>query len=450
VGKLDNTLIIYISGDNGSSAEGTPNGTPNEVAQFNGVEFPVERQLKQFYDAWGTDQTYNHMAVGWTWAFDTPFKWTKQMACHFGGTRQGMCMAYPKRIKDAGGLRHQFHHVIDIVPTILEATRIPAPESVNGIGQKSMDGISMAYTWEKKSADAPSRRRTQYFEMLGNRALYHDGWVACTTPIEAPWMLTKRRPPDVINSYKWQLYHVAEDWTQNHDLAKKQPKKLKELQDMFLVEAAKYQVFPLDNSLAERMLAPKPSLTAGRTEFTYTRPIKGIPRGDAPNVLGRSFTITAEIDVPEGGAEGMLNTNGGRFAGYGLYLLKGKPVFTYNLADFARFRWEGKEAVAAGKHKVEFDFTYNGPGFGKGGTGVLKVDGEAVATRKIPATLASTTQWDETFDVGSDTGTPVDDKDYKCPFELTCKLHKLTVKLGPSQLLPREKKELEKKIGERD
>jgi arylsulfatase len=449
-GQLDNTLIIYISGDNGSSAEGSPNGTPNEVAQFNGIEFPVARQLKEFYDVWGSDRTYNHMAVGWTVAFDTPFKWTKQIASHFGGTRQGMCMAWPNRIKDAGGIRHQFHHVIDIVPTILEATSITAPVSVNGIAQKPIEGVSMAYSWDKANAGMPSKRRTQYFEMMGNRALYHEGWVACTTPIHAPWQLAADPPPDVMNGYKWELYDITKDWTQNNDVAKANPAKLKELQDLFVVEAARYQVFPLDNSMISRMVTPRPSLTAGRTVFEYRRPVAGIPHGDAPSVITRSYTITAEVDLPKEGAEGMLNTNGGRFGGYGLYLLKGKPVFVHNLADFARFRWEGKDVVPAGKHTIEFEFTYDGPGVGKGGTGVLKVDGKEVAMQKVPGTTPFIFQWDETFDVGSDTGTPVDDKDYKCPFVFTGKLEKLTVKLGPNQSRPTEKKATQKKIGERD
>jgi arylsulfatase A-like enzyme len=450
IGKLDNTLIIYISGDNGSSAEGSPNGTPNEVAQFNGIEFPVERQLKEFYDVWGSNKTYNHMAVGWTWAFDTPFKWTKQMASHFGGTKQGVCMAWPARIKDRGGIRHQFHHVIDIVPTILEATGIPAPVSVNGVAQTPMDGVSMVYTWDKANANVPSKRKTQYFEMFGNRAIYHDGWVACTTPIAAPWNIAGHFPPDVANGYKWELYDLRSDWTENNDLAKKNPAKLRELQELFLVEASKYQVFPLDNSLGSRMASPKPSLTAGRSVFTYVKPLTGVPRGDAPNVLMRSFTITADVEVPKAGAEGMLNTNGGRFGGYGLYLLKGKPVFTYDLADFARFRWEARDALTPGKHVIAFDFTYNGPGYGKGGTGVLKVDGRAVDARKIPHTLATATQWDETFDIGSDTGTSVNDKDYKVPFTFTGKLIRLTVRLGPLQLAPAEKKRLRRKIGQRD
>ncbi len=451
VGKLDDTLIIYISGDNGSSPEGTPIGTPNEVASFNAINFPVERQLKESYEDWGNEKTFPHMAVGWTWAFGTPFKWTKQVASHFGGTRQGMCVAWPKRIKDRGSNRFQFHHIIDIVPTILEATGVQAPVMVNGIAQKPIEGTSMVYTWDRDTGDLPSRRRTQYFEMFGNRALYHDGWVACTAPVQPPWEFASKEPPkDVANGYKWELYNVAKDWTQADDLAKAEPARLRQMQELFLVEAAKHQVFPLDNSGMTRMVSPRPSLTAGRSVFTYSRPVDGIPHGDAPSLIARDYTITAEVVVPEGGGEGMLNTNGGRFGGYGLYLLKGKPVFVHNLADFVRFRWEGKEALTAGKHAIAFDFTYDGPGLGKGGTGVLKVDGKEVARLKVPHTTPFIFQWDETFDVGSDTGTPVDDRDYKVPFAFTGKLTRLTVKLGPSQMMPGEKKKAAKKIGERD
>jgi len=450
LGKLDNTLVIYISGDNGSSPEGSPIGTPNEMAQFNGVRFPVERQLSDYYDVWGSDKTYNHMAVGWTWAFDTPFKWTKQIASHFGGTRQGMCMAWPNRIKDAGGIRNQFHHVIDITPTILEATGIPAPTTINGVEQKPMEGGSMVYTWAKAGANAPSTHKTQYFEMFGNRAIYHDGWIACTTPIQAPWVMTADPPADVENSYKWELYHVAKDWTENNDLAKSDPEKLKELQELFRSEAKKYHVYPLDNSRISRLITPRPRLNGDRTVFTYTRPVEGIPYSGAPALIDRSYTITADVEIPEGGAEGMLNTNGGRFGGYGLYLLKGRPVFTYNVVDFVRFRWEGKEALTAGKHSIEFDFKYDGAGLGRGGTGILKVDGRQVASKQVPRTLPVTFQWDETFDVGSDTGTPVDDRDYQIPFRFTGKLHKLTVKVGPMQSGLEEKKRLQDKIGQRD
>jgi arylsulfatase len=453
IGKLDTTLIIYISGDNGASAEGSPIGTPNEVAAFNGIAVPVADQLQSFYDVWGSDKTYPHMAVGWTWAFDTPFKWTKQVASHFGGTRQGMAIAWPNRIKDAGGLRHQFHHMIDIVPTILEVTGIPAPVMVNGVAQKPIEGVSMAYTWDKANANVPSTHRTQYFEMFGNRGIYHDGWYANTRPISAPWDLAATPNPDVVNSYTWELYDLTKDWTQDNDLAAANPAKLKEMQAQFMLEAAKYQVFPLDNSLATRMVTPRPSVTAGRSVFTYAGTLTGIPMGDAPQLLATSYTITAEVEVPQGGAEGMIATQGGRFGGWGLYLLKGKPVYIWNLLDLKRVRWEGQEALAPGKHTLEFDFTYDGMGFatlafnnrsglGQGSTGVLKVDGKAVATQKMEHTIPVTLPWDENFDIGADTGTPVDDKDYQVPFTFTGKLAKLTIKIDRPKLTPEDEKRL--------
>ena len=246
MGKLDNTLIIYIGGDNGTSPEGTTLGTPNQYTAYNGIlDVPVAEQLK-FYDVWGSAATYPHMAVAWAWAFDTPFKWTKQVASHFGGTRQGLAISWPARIKDAGGIRHQFHHIIDIVPTILEATGIKAPEMVNGIKQKPIEGVSMAYTFDKANANAPSTRKTQYFEMVANRGIYHDGWYANTTPPVAPWVLNAPMPD--VNDYKWELYNLNEDYSQANDLAAKMPDKLKEMQALFLQEAAKYNVLPLDNS----------------------------------------------------------------------------------------------------------------------------------------------------------------------------------------------------------
>ena len=379
-------------------------------------------------------QTTPHMSVAWSWAFDTPFKWTKQVASFFGGTRQGMVMSWPGHIKDTGGIRTQFHHIIDIVPTLLEATGIPAPVMVNGIAQKPIEGVSMAYTWDKANEKAKSTRETQYFEMFGNRAIYHDGWMAATPPPQPPWLMGTAKMPEVLNGYKWELYNIAEDYSQNNDLAAKFPDKLKELQELFLVEAQKYQVFPLDNSILERLLTARPSSTAGRTEFTYSGVMTGLPEGSVPNTLAKSYSITAEVEVPEGGAEGMLNTNGGRFGGYGLYLLKGKPVFIYNLLALERFRWEGKEALAPGKHTIMFDFKYDGPGMAKGGTGVLSVDGKEVDSKKIPHTIPSIMTIDESFDVGVDTRLGVDDKDYQPPFRFTGKLDKLTIKLGPTQL----------------
>jgi arylsulfatase A-like enzyme len=435
MGKLDNTLIIYISGDNGTSAEGTTVGTPNQMTAYNGIlDLPVADQMKA-YDVWGLSPTYPHMSVAWSWAFDTPFKWTKQVASHFGGTRQGMAIAWPNRIKDAGGIRTQFHHMIDIVPTLLEATGIPAPVMVNGIAQKPIEGVSMAYTFDKANANAPSTRTTQYFEMFANRAIYHDGWIAATTPPAPPWLLgTAKLPEDVVNGYKWELYNLTEDYSEFNDLAAKMPDKLRDMQELFMVEAAKYNVFPLDNSVLPRIIAPRPSATAGRNVFTYSGEISGLPDSDAPSILNKSYTITADVEIPQGGAEGMLATLGGRFGGYGLYLLKGKPVFLYNFLDLERFRWDGQQALAPGKHTLVFDFKYDGPGFGKGGTGVLRVDDKDVATRKVPHTIPFIMAIDETFDVGIDMRTPVDDNDYQVPFRFTGKLNKLTFKLGPTQL----------------
>ena len=451
LGKLDNTLIIYICGDNGTSPEGTLYGTYNQYTAYNGIlDVPEALQLAHLED-WGSAATYPHMAVGWAWAFDTPFKWTKQVASHFGGTRQGMCISWLGHIKDIGGIRSQFHHVIDIVPTILEVTGIQAPEMVNGIEQKPIQGVSMAYTFDSANANSPSKRDTQYFEMICNRGIYHDGWYACTTPPVPPWELNAKMPD--INDYKWELYNIKEDYSQANDLAAKMPDKLKELQALFQQEAQKYNVFPLDNSQFQRAIAPRPSTTAGQTVFTYVGENSGIPTASAPNILNKSFTITAEIEVPEGGAEGMIVTEGGRFGGYGLFLQNGKPVFVYNLLDLKRTRWEGGiggivgedwlgRALAPGKHTIVFDFKYDGPGIAKSGTGVLKVDGRELATHKLEHTVPFVLPADETFDVGVDTRTPVDPS-YEVPFRFTGKISKLTFELGPSQLTEADQKALQ-------
>jgi len=270
--------------------------------------------------------------------------------------------------------------------------------------------------------------------MFGDRAIYHDGWIASTTPFTRPWELGAPVPQDPANDVKWELYDLTKDWTQFDDLAASNPGKLRELQELFWVEAAKYQVLPLDSSLAQRVLAPRPNLTAGRTTFTYSGELTGIPHGDAPSILNKSYTITADVEIPKGGAQGTLVTQGGRFAGFGLYLLRGKPVFVYNLFDLERGRWEGGEAVPPGKHTIVFDFTYEGGGFGKGGSGVLKVDGKSVASKRIEHTVPFIFQFDETFDIGADTGTPVDDKDYQVPFRFTGTLTKLTLELKPAPL----------------
>jgi arylsulfatase len=439
LGKLDNTLIIYIGGDNGTSPEGTLLGTPNQYTSYNGIlEVPVAEQLV-FYDAWGSSATYPHMAVAWSWAFDTPFKWTKQVASHFGGTRQGMAISWPARIKDAGGIRNQFHHMIDIVPTILEATGIKAPLVVDGIKQKPIEGVSMAYTFDKANANAATTHKTQYFELISNRGIYHDGWYANTTPPVAPWVLNAPMPN--VDSYKWELYHLDEDYSQANDLAAKMPDKLKQMQALFVQEAAKYNVLPLDNSQFARAITPRPSATAGQNAFTYSGEMPGIPLSDSPSILNRSFTITADIEVPEGGGDGMLVTAGGRFGGYGLYLLKGKPVFSYNMLMLLTARWDGEQPpLTAGKHTIVFDFKYDGPGIAKGGTGVLKVDGNDVRTLQVPKTVPFLLPGDETFDVGVDTRTGVNDLDYKVPFRFNGKINRVTFNLAPVKLTDEEHK----------
>jgi arylsulfatase A-like enzyme len=440
LGQLDNTLIIYISGDNGASAEGMLNGTPNEFTTFNGVEVPVKDQFL-WYPFWGSESTYPHFAAPWAWAFDTPFKWVKQVASHFGGTAQGMAISWPGHITDVGGVRRQFHHIIDIAPTILEAAGIPQPETIDGIKQSPMDGVSMAYTWDKANADAPSHRTTQYFEMLGNRAIYHEGWVAATTPATLPWELTTKPAPDVITGYKWELYNVKEDPTESDDLAKAMPDKLKEMQDLFYSEAKKNNVLPLDNSSLTRWNAPRPSLTAGRKTFTYSGELSGVPASGAPRILNRAYTITAEVQIPEGGAEGMIVTQGGRFGGYGLFLSKGefgfdrgRVVFLYNLLDLKRTMWEGPE-LEPGRHTIAFEWTPEGPGLGKGGTGVLTVDGKEVARNTMDHSTPITFPEDETFDVGMGTRTGVALLEYRYdpPFKFTGKIDRLTFELGPDQ-----------------
>jgi len=438
LGELDNTLIIYIGGDNGASAEGMLNGTPNEFTTFNGVAVPVKDQFL-WYPFWGSERTFPHFAAGWAWAMDTPFKWVKQVPSHFGGTAQGMVISWPGHITDLGAVRRQFHHVIDIVPTILEAAGISQPETINGIKQIPIEGVSMAYTWDNANAAAPSRHTTQYFEMLGNRAIYQDGWVAATTPATLPWELSTKSPPDVITGYNWELYNVQDDPTQFNDLAAKMPDKLKQMQDLFYAEAKKYNVLPLDNTTLARWDTPRPSLTAGRTEFTYSGELTGTPPSAAPDIKNKSYTITAEVEIPEGGAEGMIVTEGGRFGGYGLFLSKGefgigrgKVVFLYNLLDLKRTAWEGPE-LEAGKHTIVFDFKSAEPGLGKGGTGILSVDGKEVARNTLEHTTPITFPEDESFDVGQDTRTGVALLEYRYdpPFKFTGKINKLTFEPEP-------------------
>jgi hypothetical protein len=325
---------------------------------------------------------------------------------------------------------------------------------VDGIAQKPIEGVSMVYTFDAAHAGAPSTHKTQYFEMLGVQGFYDDGWMLSAVPTRPPWEIVGPAILDPASAYKFELYDVRHDWTQYTDVAAAHPGKVKEMQDLMFAEFAKYQVLPLDASGVTRFIAPRPSLAAGRRVFTFSgETVTGIPTGDAPNLLNTSYTITADVDVPAGGAEGMIHTNGGRFGGYGLYLLKGKPVFTWNLLDLKRVRWEGPGTLAPGKHTLEFDFKYDGLGFatlafnnlsgiGHGGTGVLKVDGAVVATQTMERTVPLLLPWDETFDIGADTGTPVDDHDYQVPFKFTGKIDKLTISVEPPKLTAADEKRL--------
>ena len=461
MGKLDNTLIIYINGDNGTSAEGGPLGTPNEVAFFNGLNMlPVDVQMK-FYDVWGTDKTYNHMSAAWSWAFDTPFSWFKQIASHLGGVRQGMAVSWPRHITDVGGIRPQFAHVIDVVPTILQAAGIPAPQVVDGIPQAPIEGTSFAYTFDKANAAVPSRHTTQYFEMFGDHAIYQDGWILSTKVKRAPWEAFGPANPDPLNNVEWELFDLNTDYSQVTDVAAQNPDKVAALKQVFYEEAKKYNVLPLDASVAARIVAPRPNITAGRSEFVYTTPMVGLPQGDSPLLLNTSYTVTAEIEVPEGGAEGMILTSGGRFGGYGFYILQGKPVWTWNMVDLQRIKWQGPDVLTPGKHTLVFDFKYDGlgagtlafndfSGVGRSGTGTLSVDGKVVATQTMEKTLPMILQWDESFDIGSDTLTGVDDADYQTPFPLTARLDKLTVKLDRPVLSDADKQKLQDAMLKKD
>jgi len=425
LGQLDNTLIIYIVGDNGASGEGSPEGATNLEAEMNGIYTDYKEMLKQKEDI-GTWKSYNHYPVGWAHAMNTPMQWCKQIASHYGGTRNGLVISWPKGIKDAGGIRSQWHHVIDVFPTILEATQIQAPSSVSGTTQKPMEGVSMEYTFDKPKE--PSRHRTQYFELFGNRAIYDDGWIASTTPVGLPWV-SEAPTVDVINGYKWELYHVDEDFTQANNLADKNPDKLKELQLLFYSEAAKYNVLPLDDSRTSRLNpAIRPSLTLGRTSFTYYQGMKRLPEGVAPDIKNKSWTITAKINISKNETEGILATMGGLFDGWALYLEKGKPVFHYNYGNVIHTNIASTEVLKSGTHTITFDFKYDGGGLGKGGLGTLTVDGKKAVEKRIEKTIFNRFTLDETFDIGEDTGTPVN-LNYDVPYAFTGKIEKVIISL---------------------
>jgi arylsulfatase A-like enzyme len=429
MGEMNNTLIIFIQGDNGASGEGTLQGLSNEIGvAANAVPESIE-YLVSIMDELGGPTTYNHYPVGWAHAMDTPFQWTKQVASHFGGTRNGLVISWPARIQDKGGIRPQFHHVIDIAPTILEAVGLTFPTELNGVKQKPIEGVSMAYS--VANANAPSTRTTQYFEMLGNRGIYHDGWMASTTPLRLPWAPPGAEPnPD---DFQWELYHVAEDFSQANNVVAQNPAKLKELQAVFDSEAKKYNVYPLQTSFADRVdPAIRPSLTRGRNVFTYFPGAMRIPEGTTPDVKNKSYSMSAEVEIPAGGANGVIATQGGRFGGWGLLLVEGKPLFVhaYSNQPQHKYRVASSQQLASGKHTIRFDFQYDGGGRGKGGTGTLLVDGTQVAQGRIERTVLGRFSLDETFDVGQDTGTPVvEDYAGQMPFKFTGKLDSFTIEL---------------------
>jgi arylsulfatase A-like enzyme len=420
-----NTLIIYIVGDNGSSAEGGLDGETNENAAFNGVLETWQSNLKRI-DELGGPKYYNHFPAGWAWAMDTPLQWTKQVASHFGGTRNPLIISWPAKITEKGGVRTQFHHVMDIMPTILEAANIEAPEVLNGTPQKPIEGVSMVYTFN--DAKAPDRRKMQIFELVSNRGMYQNGWMASSLSF-IPWAPVRTGfDPDKA---KWELYHIDQDFSQADDLATKNPEKLKELEDLWWAEAARENILPLDWRALERLsdqLTGRPSLTAGRTTFVYDTPLVALPEGSAPDLKNKSFTITAEAEIPGDGGDGMIFTQGGITAGWGFYLQKGKLVGVHNYIGLERYRVVSTENVPTGKATLVFDFKYDGGGMGKGGTITLLANGKNIGEGRAEKTAGIKYSLYEGQDIGQDSGSPVDFT-YTPPFPFTGQLHKVTVEL---------------------
>jgi arylsulfatase A-like enzyme len=428
IGQLHNTLIFWEIGDNGASMEGTLSGCFNELATLQGVPENASFMV-QHLDELGSAKASNHIPVGWAWAVNTPFQWGKQVASHFGGTRNPLVIAWPDRIKDAGGIRTQFHHVIDIAPTILEAAHLPQPVEVNGVKQKPIEGVSMMYSFDDPKAASP--RHIQYFEMFGNRALYKDGWIATARHGRLPWQTMGGSTGD-FDQDKWELYKLADDFSEANDLSAKYQQKLAELQNDFWVEAKKYNVLPLDDRFAERGDPRlRPSLIAGRTEFTYYPGATRIPEPSAADTKNTSHTITASIEVPQGGADGVLVAEGGAAGGYTLYIKDGKPVYEYNYFAHERYKITSSETLSAGPAVIRVDFKYGG-GIGKGGILSLFINDKKVGEGRIEKTCPSRFGA-ESFDVGMDNGSPVSEA-YEPPFAYAGTIKKVEIHIQPSNL----------------
>lgn len=428
MGELDNTLIFYILGDNGASAEGGLGGTLNEHRFASGIPDTAEF-INSHAQNLGDATTHAHYPVGWALAMNTPYQWTKQVASHFGGTRDGTIVHWPKYIAERGGIRNQFHHVIDVLPTILDAAGLPEPSSVEGIDQQPIEGTSMLYSFNE--ASAADRRRLQYFEMVGNRGIYHEGWMAVTRH-GTPWEMVQdnRR---YFDDDVWELYDTNVDWTQAHDLAADYPGKLRELQQLFLIEAARYNVFPLDDRMTERenpQEAGRLDLLGDRRSITFRVPGLRLTEETAPNVKNRSHTLTASVDIPSGGADGVVLAQGGRFGGWSLYFRDGRPTYAYNYFGLRVHKAVADEALAAGPHELRVDFRYDGGGVGNGGTAGLCVDGEKSAETLIEATIPYYFAFDETFDVGLDRASPVTDDYAAADNGFTGRLHWVRVDLA--------------------
>jgi arylsulfatase len=406
LGILDDTLIYYIIGDNGASAEGGLNGCYNEMSYFNGLQgLETPEYLTERLDKLGGPDSYNHYAVGWAHAMNTPYQWTKQVASHWGGTRNGTIVHWPKGIKAKGEIRSQFHHVIDVAPTILEAAGLPQPVSVNGIAQDAIEGVSMLYAFN--DAKAAEAHETQYFEMFGNRGIYHKGWTAVTKH-RTPWEALDKQPP-AFDDDVWELYDTTKDWSQAKDLSKQFPEKLHHLQRLWLIEATRYKVLPLDDRMMEKMnpdTAGRPILVKGKTQLLFGG-MGRLSENCVLNLKNKSHSITAEIVVPQKGAEGVIISQGANIGGWSLYAKGGKLKYCYNFLGLQHFYAESGAAIPAGTHQVRMEFAYAGGGLGKSGTVSLYIDGVKVGEGHVGATAAMIFSADDGCDVGEDTGAAV-------------------------------------------